>query len=274
MSHYKVKEGEIKLLEFLALKIPSSKKEIKRQIEFGACKLNGVVVRIASKKVTAGDLLEWNARASVKSSFDPASILYEDEDLLVYNKPPGVTSDSEGILALLKPYGQFLLVHRLDKDTSGLLILAKKASSEKILTAAFKERAVEKHYVALVFGLPKPKGVIENYLGKIGGYQGQTLYGSVAPHLGKFAKTSWVLQKALKKAAFISCYPETGRTHQIRVHLSEMGHPILGDYQYGKKEAPRLMLHAYKISFLHRGNTLTLHAPIPKDFQEMIKLLT
>lgn len=261
------------LLEFLAHKISSSKKEIKRQIENNACILNGAIVRVASKELTYGDTIEWKERLINKPLFEPNRILYEDKDLLIYNKPPGVSSDAEGMLALLKPYGHFFLVHRLDKDTSGVFILAKNVASEKVITAAFKERSIKKHYVALVNGIPEPKGYIENYLGKIGGFQGQNVYGSVEPHLGKFARTSWVLQKKFKKAALISCYPETGRTHQIRIHLSELGHPILGDAQYGSFEAARLMLHAYKISFLHGGKMFTVIAPIPKDFQDKIKTL-
>lgn len=263
------------LLEFIALFHSSSKKEIKRLIENNSCKLNGVIERIASQKVAYGDSVEWNPQIKEKVHFDKKRILFEDDALLIYNKPSGITSDAEGILELLKPHGHFFLVHRLDKETSGILILAKNEEEKKALTNAFRDRAIKKQYVALVEGIPKQKGIIENYLGKVGGFQGQTLYGAVGKVKGKLAKTEWVLQKALKHAALISCFPETGRTHQIRVHLSEMGHPILGDYQYGKPKQPhRLMLHAYKISFNHQGKILSITAPIPKDFQDVLHSLT
>lgn len=261
------------LLEFISLHVSSSKREIKRQIEHNACTLNGQIERVASTRLVSGDTVDWHPQELTKPSFDPDRILFEDDALMIYNKPPGIACDANGILALLKSYGRFFLVHRLDKETSGVLILAKNAASEKVLLEAFKERKVEKKYIALVYGLPKQNGVIENSLGKVGAFQGQTRYGSVAEGKGKRAKTSFSVEKFLKRGALVACYPETGRTHQIRIHLSEMGHPILGDYQYGKHLAPRLMLHAYKVSFQHRGKKLTITAPIPKDFQtEMLKM--
>lgn len=275
------RDENLSLVEFLfkSLSAAISKKEIKRRIEDNCCTVNGVVERIASRKVVWKDHVEWDtSRVLVhKFEFEPSKVLYEDADLLVYNKPPGIECDPEGIIRLLKPHGRFFLVHRLDKFTSGALILAKTREAEKALLAFFKEREVGKCYLALADGVPKmKKGVIENYLGKVG----QTHYGSVKPLLGKSAKTAWSVKTAYKNASLIVCHPETGRTHQIRVHLSELGHPILGDYQYGKKfickiKPARMMLHAYKIEFKHptEEKMLKVTAPIPKDFQEMVKLL-
>lgn len=260
------------LLEYMASRLSKSNKEIKRAIERGACRVNGRVERVASRTITLNDRVEWHEVVIEKVVYDPARILFEDENLLAYNKPPGIACDEQGILHLLKAKAPLLLVHRLDKYTSGVLLLAKNKPAEKKMLEAFKQREVEKVYLALCDGNPKVKsGVIENYLGKIGGYQGQTLYGSVPPHLGKRAKTFWSVEKSYKNAALIRCYPETGRTHQIRVHMSEMGHPILGDDQYGKDfrcplRPPRMMLHAYEL----RMGELKVRAPIPKDFQEVI----
>lgn len=280
------RDENLTLVEFISkvLSESISKKEIKRRIEDNCCSVNGVVERVASKKLAWKDRVEWEEKQKApisKAQFESSRILYEDRDLLVYNKPSGVECDQEGIVRLLKVHGRFFLVHRLDKYTTGALVLAKTREAEQSLLTFFKEREVGKCYIALVDRVPKVKsGTIENYLGKVGGFQGQTNYGSVKAPFGKFAKTAWSVKNIYKNASLIVCYPETGRTHQIRVHLSELGHSILGDFQYGKKfvckiKPPRMLLHAYSIEFKHpmEDKILKIKAPIPKDFQETIKLL-
>lgn len=263
MKRFKVDKKQ-SLLGFLHKTLDVSKKEIKRQIESNACQVNGSVELIASRVVDSGDLIEWTETAlQLVSGFETARVLYQDEDLLVYNKPVGITSEE------IKT-GAFL-VHRLDKGTSGALLFAKNRESEKALLEAFKERCIEKGYLAVVEGVPnRKKGVIDNYLGKIGSIPGQTLYGKVSPKQGKHAITYWALQRVYPKKSLLACHPKTGRTHQIRVHLAEIGHPIIGDYQYGNRliKASRMMLHAYQISFLHprTKQKLLIKAPIPKDF--------
>lgn len=281
--HFRVVKAEdnTKLLDFLYIRLKEavSKKQIKRLIESNHCLINQKMERFASTQVFLGDEVQFEQTLEVKPSFHLKHILFEDPFLLIYNKPAGVTTDPKGILELLKPHlnphAPFFLTHRLDKDTSGALVLAKSAEVEAKLTESFASRHVKKEYLALVDGIPKNKeGVIENQLGKIGGFAGQTLYGQVMQG-GKTAKTTWRASKTSKKGSLLHCFPETGRTHQIRVHLSEMGHPILGDYQYGKSfKSPlrpaRHMLHAYRLSFLHpvTQELIKIQAPIPKDFQE------
>jgi RluA family pseudouridine synthase len=270
----------MRLLDFVASHLEISKKQIKRLIETNHCLVNQKMERFASTQVSFGDEVQFNESAPPKVSFQEKQILFEDPFLLIYNKPAGITCDPKGILQLLKPHGLFFLTHRLDKETSGALILAKSAEVEEKMGEAFASRQVKKEYLALVDGAPKSKeGVIENDLGKTFAFAGQTLYGRVAQG-GKRAKTSWKLGKTSKKGSLIYCFPETGRTHQIRVHLSEMGHPILGDYQYGKSfksslRPARHMLHAYRLAFVHpmTGVPLKIQAPIPKDFQEVMKEL-
>lgn len=279
---YTVKEEGISLLDFVCSILPDgySKKEIKRRIEANCCKLNGRLERKASTLLALHDRVEWDDSFYKKEeAYDSSRILYEDHEILIYNKPSGVSSDEAGIIELLKPHGRFLLVHRLDKETSGVLVLAKNSRSEKLLLEMFKMRKIKKSYLAISLRVPKHKtGIIENYLGKKGSLDGQAVYGAVLPAQGKFAKTEWTIKKALKNAALILCSPETGRTHQLRVHLSEMGHPILGDYRYGKESSLhcRLMLHAYCLEFLHPTTEMPIKiiAPIPKDFQDVIKLLS
>ena len=111
-------------------------------------------------------------------------------------------------------------------------------------------------------------------------YEGQSLWGSVPPHQGHHAITGWKLEKKGVEASLLRCYPKTGRTHQIRVHMSEMGHPILGDKQYGRSvrcryNAMRCLLHAYELSFIHptSGQKVQFQAPIPEDFQQAFNQL-
>lgn len=275
-------EDQMSLLDFLAAHLPNApaKKEIKRQIDKGSAKLNGKIERFGSKKLAFKDAVSFKleSRPKVASIFDPARILFEDEALLVYNKPSGVTSDAAGILKLLESYGHFSLAHRLDKETTGALILAKTKPALDAILDAFKKKEIKKTYLAVVDGIPKKtSGVIENTLGKIGSYDGQTLYGEVPTQIGLHAKTSWVIKKQLENSALLELSPETGRTHQIRVHMAGIGHPILGDYQYAKRfkssfKPGRLLLHAYKIAFTHphTAATLAITAPIPPDFREAL----
>ncbi len=193
-------------------------------------------------------------------------VLFEDKDLLIINKPSGVVSE-----------GKFL-VHRLDKETSGVLVLAKNQSMQEAMEALFKKREVHKIYLAIVDGkVAQDEGVIDNALGKIHSYQGQTIYRAVDAKKGKRAITSWKCLKRGKQASLLQCEPYTGRTHQIRAHLSGMGHPILGDVQYGKRfcctfHPQRNMLHAYRIQFKHpsTGQKMDIVAPIPSDFKETL----
>lgn len=261
----------------------SSNRELKRIIESGSCLVNGVVERFASKKLKTGDHVQFEPThlKSGQFRFEAHAILFEDEEILAYNKPAGVASDAAGILKLLLPHGNYLLTHRLDKDTSGVLLLAKTARAEARLIDDFRKRNIRKEYLAIVDGCPKELlGTIETYIGKIGSFHGQTLYGNVQKEKGKHAKTSWLLRKVAKTASMLACYPETGRTHQIRVHLNGMKHPILGDYQYGKTfrckiRPPRMLLHASKIQFSHpvTEKNMEIEAPLPEDFLKFMRAI-
>lgn len=282
----KTEEG-IKLLDFIQKQLKKDdypNREIKRQIEAHRCQVNNVVEHFASRRLSVGDWVQFDTRALGQKLelpvFQAWRILFEDDALLIYNKPPGVSSDSNGILALLKPHGSYILVHRLDKDTSGVMILAKSSAVEEQLVEAFRKREVHKEYLALVDGCPKEiEGKISNFLGKVASFHGQTMYGRLSEAKGGVeAKTTWHLKKASKTAALLLCLPETGRTHQIRVHLSGMGNPILGDHQYSKHfrsivVPPRMLLHAAKVVFKHpvTGKELSIEAPLPQDFQKAMK---
>lgn len=275
-------ESGYKLLFFLTQRLEGqySARFLKRMIEHNGCQINGRVERFASSPLGKGDHVRLRIEQTPSSaplSLELQRILYEDDTLLVYNKPAGINSDEKGILQLLESQSPHLsLVHRLDRETTGALICLKETSAFENLVQQFKQLEVYKTYQAIVDGLvTKPKGVVENYLGKKRAYTGQTLWGSVSTAQGLYACTEWKLLKAGQNASLVSCFPKTGRTHQIRVHMAEMGHPILGDFQYGKVfkctyQPSRYLLHAESIQFHHplTGKLLHITAPLPDDFKK------
>jgi len=279
-------ESGSKLISFLSnrLKDHYSARALKAMLEHHQCQLNGRIERFASTIVGKGDHIQLILdHPVVKPTFkvEPERILYEDESILAYNKPSGMSSDEQGILKVVRSYcPSLLLVHRLDKETTGVLLFAKNKAVFQALVEEFKQFRVKKCYAALVDGiLDKNRGTIQNYLGKKHHYDGQTIWGAVTSH-GLFAHTDWECFKRGKKASFVLCYPKTGRTHQLRVHLAEIGHPILGDFQYGKHficpfRPSRYLLHAYSIDFFLPNTNTPLHiqAPLPSDFVQAQKEL-
>ncbi len=282
-------EAGQKLVTFLKNKLgPNySARQIKRGIENNLCRVNQRLEHFASIAVMRGDKITFElealeGQAKANFQFSSADIIYENQELLVYNKPAGFASDGEEIVQALQAHGHgWELLHRLDRDTSGLLMFTKGSAFREKMVAAFKTHEIEKIYLALVDGIPQQtSGIIDNYLGKIHEYEGQALWGAVSPHEGHHAVTAWELQKKGAQASLLRCFPKTGRTHQIRVHLSEMGHPILGDKQYARLirchyNAPRCLLHAYELSFFHPTTQQRIHfqASIPKDFKQALDQL-
>lgn len=245
-------------------------------------------------------------------------VLYEDEDLLVLNKPPGLISDqtetqSEKTLVdyLINdfkiPLERGGLVHRLDKDTSGVLIVAKTQKALENLQSQFKERKIKKEYLALVHGEMKEPRVVEGAILR----NPKTHDKFTVDEEGRESKTEFIPQKVfhcsdefkknlLSKLSkieanklrdfpydvftFLQCIPLTGRTHQIRVHLKYINFPILGDEKYVGKKAYKLdqlwclrqFLHAYKIQFTHpqTGQEMKFEVPLPKDLEDVLNLLT
>lgn len=274
-------ESGWKLLAFLShhLEGKHSSRFLKRAIEQNSCQINGRTERFASTLLGEGDLICLHLEQTSSSSshqFEESRILYEDDILLVYNKPAGINCDEKGIVHLLKGREPSLqLVHRLDRDTTGILLLAKGELVFDKLVDQFKQFQVKKCYRAIVDGvIAQSEGIVENYLGKKQAYAGQTIWGAVAESRGLYACTEWQRRKTGGAASLVACFPKTGRTHQIRVHMAEMGHPVLGDYQYGKHfkclyRPSRYLLHAEEIQILHpiTGKSLHLIAPLPEDFK-------
>lgn len=280
-------DSGIKLITFLTQRLGEqySARFIKRVLEHNRCKLNQRTERFASTPVHQGDHITLDLQefeSSPTLAFEPRRLLYEDEALLIYNKPAGINSDEQGIVNLVKSYCPSIqLIHRLDRETTGVLLFAKNSLVFNQMVEQFRAFKVQKWYIAIVDGvLEKSKGVIENYLGKKHHYTGQTIWGSVAKERGVYAYTEWMKMKTGEQCSLIACHPKTGRTHQIRVHLAEIGHPLLGDFQYSKQfkcfyRPDRYLLHASEIRFQHpvTQQPIRVKAPIPEDFKRAEKQL-
>jgi 23S rRNA pseudouridine955/2504/2580 synthase/23S rRNA pseudouridine1911/1915/1917 synthase len=273
-------DSGVKLIVFLKDHLGEgySSRQLKRLIENNACQINGHVERFASTILGKGDRIALAIAASPTSSFfqfQPDRILFEDEAILAYDKPSGLACDPKEILALTGSYDSSLrLIHRLDRQTTGVLLLGKNQEVFDNLVGQFKQLQIKKTYKAIVDGvMDKHKGIIENYLGKIKKFAGQTIWGAVKPAQGLYARTEWACIKKGEEASLLACYPKTGRTHQIRVHLADIGHPILGDHQYGRQfecayPAARYFLHAESIEFYHpcTGKLIKVDSDLPADF--------
>ena len=227
-----------------------------------------------------------HALSKADRDFLASITLYEDDDLLVVNKPPGIavqggTKTTHHIDRLLEGLGDGpetrpRLVHRLDRDTSGVLVIAKRRSVAAKLGRAFQTRSVRKIYWALLHGVPRPpQGKVEAALVKASGPEGDRVRKARAGEqdVAQSAVTHYaVVDRAGQQVAFVSLKPVTGRQHQLRAHMAILGHPILGDEKYhGDKDLPeaipnKLHLHARRISFPHPSGegVVDVTAPLPE----------
>nr|WP_221305506.1 RluA family pseudouridine synthase [Prosthecobacter dejongeii] len=269
-----------------------SRSRLQDLIRDGHITLNGRATK-ASIALKPGDTIsvtipEASAVAVVAQDI-PLEILFEDKDILVLNKPPGLVvhpaagnpdgtlvnallhhcDDLSGIGGEMRPG----IVHRLDKDTSGCMVVAKNDIAHRRLSEAFAERRMSKIYLAAINGVPKEKsGRIQNLIGRhpVDRKRMAILYDGA----GKEAITEWEQLSVYKDTALIRCKLLTGRTHQIRVHMKEgLGFPILGDPIYGhpnrqKISTPRLMLHAWKLSLHHpiHDQPMNFEATVPVEY--------
>lgn len=295
------KAGE-RLDVFLAQSLEGlSRSQVQRLIKEGHVAVAGQPVRKPKHKLKGGEEIEVEIPPPEAVSLEPDAavpfeILYQDEDLVVINKPPGVVIHPaaghlqgtlvHGLLARIKDLsgvgGELRpgIVHRLDKDTSGVLLVAKHDRAHLALSRQFKDRQVSKVYLALVHGLPAAlSGHVDRPIGR---HPVERKKMSVHAPQGREAYTEWKVRELFKrsKAALLEVHPLTGRTHQIRVHLASLGHPIVGDALYGGcrptgPKAPRQMLHAWRLSFLHprTGRKLSFEAPLPPDFSKLLEEL-
>jgi len=288
--------ARLRLDQFLARELPKfSRSRIQQLIRKHFVILNRSPAR-PRDLVRAGDHIEINEpppeKIDIQPEAIPLNVLYEDEDLIVINKPPGlVVHPGAGhrehtlVNALLHHFPTLSgiggkerpgIVHRLDKETSGCLVVAKNDEAHRGLSAQFAERTVDKIYLALVAGkLRRIAGAIEE---RIGRHPVDRQRMSVASKRGRAAKTEYRVVSASSEMSLVECKLHSGRTHQIRVHLHHLGHPVLGDKIYGGRFAktfPRQMLHAWKLGFQHprSGERKNFEAPLPDDFESAVRSL-
>lgn len=269
-------EKGMRLVFFLKKKTNTalSNRDIKKALEKGVCKLNNRIENFASVKLKAGDVVELQKKwhDSLETSLSSPKILYEDDYLVIINKEAGFTC-SDIDLHKFFPHN-YLLVHRLDRDTSGALIIAKSLNLKDKMIKLFSTKDVKKTYIAVVDGeVKEKKGRISSFLEKKN-FKGKILYQS-SDKKGEYALTLFDTLKARKEFSVLKCYPITGRTHQIRVHMLQIKHPILGDYQYFQNfKYPfflkRLMLHSLQVEFDHPmlEKKVIVEAPLPSVFKK------
>ena len=258
-----------------------SRSALQRLIELGRIRINGHVVK-PSHKIRPGDKITMDVPKpeplALKGEAIPLEVLFEDAHLLVLNKPAGIVvhpapgnwtgtlvnallhhfQTSGGTVSTIGGKERPGLVHRLDKDTSGVMVIAKTDQAHRHLAAQFKHHTIIRIYEALVLGVPKKgRGVIELAIGRDSKERKKFSARTSRP---KESVTEYHVDRRYGKlAAHVLLYPRTGRTHQLRVHLASLGHPILGDQTYGGRkvcaidgiEIPRVMLHARALGFQH-----------------------
>ena len=281
-----------------------SRGAIRRLIEEGHIKVNGRLVKPTHSPRAGEEItVHWpEARpAEARPEQMPLDILFEDKDLLVLNKAPGIVvhpaagnqehtlvnallhhckGELSGIGGVARPG----IVHRLDKDTSGCLIVAKNDAAHQALAEQFAARTLEKIYLAIVCGeMPRASGEIRAAVVRHPTHRKRM---TVSDDGGREARTAYRVIERLNAATLAEVVLHTGRTHQIRVHFQHLGFPIAGDDVYGNRQtarlkeltgyaAPRQLLHAHKLKFTHprTGRKLPLEAPWPADFQEALGAL-
>ena len=288
-------QSQARLDHFLSAQLPQfTRSRIQSLIKSGHVLLNGAPAK-SSLKIKAGDRIDFNEPAAVPDSNlpeeIPLSILFEDDDLVVVNKAVGMVvhpaagNREHTLVNALLHHCKTLsgiggeqrpgIVHRLDKDTTGCLVVAKNDAAHQSLSKQFAGRSVSKIYLAIAAGTLKNKsGLIETEIGRHPVHRKKMAV--VAAGRGRLSKTEYRVVKESGLFSLVECTLHTGRTHQIRVHLKHLGHPLMGDSLYGSKPTsnfPRQMLHAWKLGFYHPRTEawMQLEAPIPEDFYEFRK---
>jgi 23S rRNA pseudouridine1911/1915/1917 synthase len=287
-------QGGERLDVFLARRVERlSRSQAQRLIERGLVTVQGEPAR-ASRIVRQGEAVTVHLPPPEPVALEPEplplTVLYQDEEVIVLDKPPGMAvhpgpGHPRGTLvnALLARYPELGqvgeafrpgIVHRLDRDTSGLMVVARTPRAHRHLVQQMKERQVRKLYLALVHGVPQPeRGVVEAPIGR----HPRDRKRMAVVEGGREAITRYRLLEAIGDCALLEVEPVTGRTHQIRVHMAAIGHPVVGDPVYGRRSAlvSRQFLHAHRLSFVLPGRerTVEFESPLPADLREALAAL-
>lgn len=295
MIRFVCDKSGVRLDKYLAVVSGNSRSEMERYIDEGRVFVNGVLEK-RSYKVEIGDIITYEEKEAVSLEIlpedIPLDIIYEDKNIIAINKPKGMivhpsgnilsgtlvnalmfyTHDLSDINGVLRPG----IVHRLDKDTSGIILIAKDKKSHLSLAKQFQERSVAKVYLALVYGgFKESKGevVIPILRSK------RDRKKMAVDKNGRYAKTLYEVIEGFQKYSLLRINIITGRTHQIRVHMSHIGHPVVGDEVYSKRKnefgVKGQLLHAHSISFCHPVDErmMTISCDPPEDFRSVISIL-
>ncbi|MBO7051284.1 MAG: RluA family pseudouridine synthase [Prevotella sp.] len=273
------------LLEYLLATLPGSKNKIKDTLQGRGIKVNGKIVTQYDYPLMPGmkvSVSNSKKNDTFKSRY--VNLVYEDQYLVVIEKKPGILSMAAGhsslnVKSVLDDYFQKTrqgcrahVVHRLDRDTSGLMIYAKDMETEQILEHEWHDIVYNRRYVALCSGeYEEQTGTIANWLKDNKAY---VTYSSPTDNGGKYSVTHFYVLDRSPYHSLVEFKLETGRKNQIRVHTADMGHPVCGDVKYGNGDSPlhRLCLHAYVLCFYHpvTHRPMEFSTPIPSQFKEVI----
>ena len=280
-----------------------SRVALQRSFDAGLVMVSGRSIK-RDQSVSTGDVVEFSIPevkpSELKAVDIELDVIFEDKHLLALNKAAGMIvhpgagtgedtmvhallSHCEGELSGIGGVERPGIVHRLDRDTSGVMLVAKTDAAHRGLSEQFSERSLSKEYVALVSGTPTLlSGSVKKPIGRNPNHRHKMAIVEEGPG-GRDAHTDWeVIEKFGTLATMVRCFIHTGRTHQIRVHMKSLGHILLGDVVYGwksdsrlKKQPKRVMLHAEHLVFTHpiTGKKMDLRAPLPKDFSQMVAQL-
>ncbi|MFN3884800.1 MAG: 23S rRNA pseudouridine(1911/1915/1917) synthase RluD [Rhodocyclaceae bacterium] len=312
MSH--AKKGQESLADYSQVVIPSdcaglrldaalarlfpehSRSRLQAWLRDGLIRVDGAQLD-AKRKVHGGEIVTCAVPAAptleTVAEDIPLPIVFEDDTLIVIDKPAGLVvhpgnGNERGTLmnALLHHAPELAqvpragIVHRLDKDTSGLMVVAKTLAAQTHLVRALAARQVKRHYFALVHGCVVADGTVDAPIGR---HPTQRIKMAVVKSGGKNARTHYLVRERFAACSLLECRLETGRTHQIRVHLASIGHPLVGDPVYGKKKSgdarldafPRQALHAHRLELVHPelGIEMRWESPLPVDFAALLEAL-
>ncbi len=289
-------QNDIRLDMFLVEHTNFSRSYIKTLNEQNNIFVNGKSVK-AGFMLKTGDVVEYAEKQPETISAEPENIpldiVYEDDDLLVINKQVGLvvhpcnTTKSHTLVNALMYHIKNLstingvlrpgIVHRLDKDTGGLMIVAKNDNAHKILSAQLKDKTLNREYKALIKGRIKQDFVVDGYLGR--NPKNREQMALVGEQNGKYSKTIFTVDKVFDHYTLLNCKLTTGRTHQIRAHLKSINHPIVGDVLYGGQDKAiktnGQLLFAYKIKFVHptSGKEMCFEVDLPEYFKNILQKL-
>ena len=306
----KPNESEMRIDLFLASMMPDlSRRKVRQILDVGGCYVNNKRMHIASRQVRSGDKVRVEfsldgLKKSRQKSFELADsdILYDAHNVIAINKPPGLPSQAtrdqdvmhaevcvrEWLKKTGRPNEKLILLHRLDKETSGVLLFATNANTATWITDQFRQRSLSKTYWAICRGLPKSKRFeMECYLSEIDKKTGMV---RAVQSGGKPSRTTFEERLTEKSSGvcWVVCHPETGRSHQIRVHLEMIGIPIIGDKRYGQHiktlisdgiaahAASHHMLHARALEFTPAPNieSVVIEASPPPAFEAILKIIS